>query len=105
MDFVETTIAKRLFDALIASGRNISVDYNEGPEIELVASKNWPDVLKASGAVCDCWWLMDYDKKTGKFDRFVRLIWGNGADCISDYSTSLSHIIEPITEWIEKEKM
>ena len=103
MNFVEKTIAKRLFDDLIAAGHKITVDYGED-EIPLDESTDWEAVREASDAVDECWWLLG-KQVDFRYHTFVLLVWGNGRDCISDYGVSLEPIIGPIFDWIDKERM
>lgn len=98
MNHIEKLIARRIAEGLIAAGKPVSVDYNEG-EVELADSTDVDAILKAADAVDECWFLVDPDGD-GKFASFVYFIWGNGEEgrtCVSDYTVNLESIVGPIS--------
>lgn len=40
-------------------------------------------------------------RRTGARNSFVQLIFGNGAECISDYGMSLEPTMKPLGDWID----
>jgi hypothetical protein len=98
MNLIEKIIARRVAGALIAAGKPVTVDYNDGEQPTLVGSMDVAAIIKAANEVDECYFLTD-PLGDGTYDCFVRWIWGNGnegLDCLSDYSTPLSREIDPI---------
>jgi len=97
MDAIEKMITVRVAEALIKSGRTITVDYNDGEPLALVNSTNVEAILAVCDETCEgVWFLVDQAHPGGGYDNFVRFIWGNERDCINDYSVALGDIIDPI---------
>lgn len=104
MSYIEKLILAKVAGALIDAGLPISVDYNEG-EPELVGSTDLTAIETAAFAVDECWLLVNGPDAAGKYESFVYFIWGNGNcgwDCVSDYSTRLEAVLEPVFAWIEQ---
>lgn len=82
----EKRIVGRLVTDLLAAGAQLSV--NDGEEITLTRSRNPDKIFEALSSTGEDYLLVDFPA-TGPRQRWVRLIWGNDVDVISDYHTSL----------------
>lgn len=87
IESVETQIARHTVRALLGAGYAITVDCGDG--IEIAESRDETAILRALSATDQ-----DYLLVGGR--SWVRLIWGNGADLISDYTTDLDPVLEPV---------
>lgn len=78
---IERRIAERLVDDILKAGHTISV--YDGEETTLSKSSDRAAILGAMGTTCFDWLnVFDGDRRVGG----IMLVWGNGADVISDYS-------------------
>lgn len=100
MDKIEARIARRLVKEIFAAGYVIRVWEGEewaGPRRDKVS-----DVMKDLGST-DSDWICVYWNEPGIPVRAgkILLIWGNGADLISDYSDSaeMERIIDPVQSY------
>lgn len=99
----ELKILRRTVDALLKAGYFVSV--NDGEETTLIDCREPLEIMNSA-------WTTDEDylyvRKQGtgvdrEYDAFVRFIYGNnGADVISDYSTSLESVLRPVLNYAEK---
>lgn len=89
-DDVERHIAIRLVRDLLAAGLSIEV-WNGGGEPELAFSRDCHEILRALGASDqDDLVVRGADETAARHKaRWITLIYGNGADLISDYSMSM----------------
>jgi hypothetical protein len=92
---VERKIVGKLVTDLLAAGFPLSV--NDGEEITVKKSTN-PNEIYAALSSTD----QDYLVVHTKGNPWIRLVWGNDHDVISDYLTSLNSYIEPVEEFAEK---
>ncbi|UIS25306.1 hypothetical protein [Erythrobacter phage vB_EliS-L02] len=103
---IEKQIARATLEALTKAGIPYSIDYHRGYEPSGVTSDDPIEKQVEELFACDEGWIMTgTTDEEGPYDAFVYFIWGNGndgRDCISDYSTSLEHIIDPISEAAQK---
>lgn len=109
MNHIEKQIARRLAADLIAAGHKVSVDYERGWGCE-EQNRDLTDpdkIVTASDAVDECHWMLDAlhdERECSATAGYVYLIWGNGndgRDCISDYTTNLAPIVDPISDWAD----
>ena len=89
---VESKIARKIIRDLKKAGNPIeSVWYDSsGYETVTVAGEN--AILNAIFAVDACWLLP-------QGDGWIFFVIGNGWDAISDYTTTLEDVIDPILDW------
>lgn len=81
MPNIEQKILSKLVDDILAAGHRITVF--DGEEDALKRSDDKAAILEACGSTC--WdWLKVFDKQ--RYVGAVMLVWGNGADLISDYA-------------------
>jgi hypothetical protein len=78
---IETKIAERLVDDILAAGYTITV--NDGQEDTVIRSNHKPDIMAALRTTC--WDYMKIMKDADRIGWFW-LVWGNGVDLVSDYS-------------------
>lgn len=97
-NFIEKLVARRFIVDALNAGYKISV--NDG---EVTVLKNSAD----GQAIFDAMFSTDEDilhltATTGK-KSYAHFIYGNdGTDVISDYTTDLDALIQPISEWCDK---
>jgi hypothetical protein len=99
---LERLIIDHLVADLLAKGALLGV--NDGEETTLKHSAD-PVAIKAAMFTTDEDWLLVWpagDHHQRSNTGWVRLIYGNGEDLISDYSTNLEALIAPTNAWIEK---
>lgn len=82
----EKRIVGRLVTDLIAAGAQLSV--NDGEEVTVMRSTDADKIFVALSSTGEDYLMVDFPA-TGPRQRWVRLIWGNDVDVISDYHTSL----------------
>lgn len=85
----EKLIVGKLVTDLLAAGCVLTV--NDGEEDVLIDSKDAEAVYSALGSTDEDWLFVKYGALKGP--GWVRLIWGNDVDVISDYSMSLEPYI------------
>jgi hypothetical protein len=83
---IEKKIVGRLVVDVLAAGYSITV-WNGGDEAELTKSSDADAIFKALAA-SDQDELVIFNKR-GSRDGWIRLVWGNDVDVISDYTTNL----------------
>lgn len=91
MDAIEKRIARRAVKALLDAGYEVAVD--DGEEVTVPHCSDIDKIMAALGTT-DMDWLIAF-KNNNSYARAV-LIWGNGEDVLSDYSTSLSDVLDPV---------
>lgn len=109
MNGIEKLIASRIATALVASGKKITVDFSRGYDTE-DQYRDLTDIAKiieACDAVDECWFMLDAERDgdgAKATTGWVYFIWGNGEDgrtCVSDYTTNLDDIMEPVSDWAD----
>lgn len=80
----ERRIVGKLVADLLAAGLSLSV--NDGEEITVKRSTDAATIFKALGSTGEDYLIVH---QLGLTDKWIRLIWGNDVDVISDYQTSL----------------
>lgn len=80
----EKRIVGKLVTDLLAAGHKLSV--NDGEEIALKRSTDAEAIYAALSSTGEDYLIVHV---LGRTDRWVRLIWGNDVDVISDYHVSL----------------
>jgi len=92
----EMLITGRLVKAFLDAGYNLGV--NDGEDTTV---KDCADYKTIIGAMCttDHDYLLVYDN--GKKIGWVMLVWGNDTDVISDLTVNLTHIVDPVSDWVE----
>lgn len=88
---IEKRIVGKLVADLLAAGHNISV-HNGGDTAELFCSIDADEIYKELAA-SDQDELVMRNNATGTKSGWVRLVWGNGVDVISDYTTNLEKVL------------
>lgn len=86
----EKRIVGKLVTDLLAAGAQLSV--NDGEETTVVRSTDADKIFEALSSTGEDYLMVDFPA-TGPRQRWVRLIWGNDVDVISDYHTSLDRYI------------
>jgi hypothetical protein len=113
MNYIEKMICGKLFDALCIapgiSGEVITICGERGYDPDATRIKAVPataaDMLKDADRYDEVHVFVGGDIEEG-YGPYVYLIFGNGNggwDVISDYSTSLEPVLQPILDFIEKE--
>lgn len=99
--YIEQKIAKRVVGDLLAAGFSITV--NDGEEDILESSDDPFAILHAmfGAATATDDNVLVVEHRTSPRSGWVRFVWGNGEDCLPDYTTNLDPIIEPVYAWIE----
>lgn len=92
---LEMNIAGRVVDALMAAGYTIGV--NDGEELAVRHSTDRAEIMGALGTTGEDY-VIAYDAETGKKVGWVWLIWGNDEDLITDHTTNLTPIIDPLIQ-------
>lgn len=96
----EQAIVVRLVNDLLAAGLTISV-WNGGDEAEIDDSDN-AEAIFAELAASDQDELTMRHGKGGAYAGWIRLVWGNDADVISDYTTRLEDILNGANKLAEE---
>lgn len=96
-DDIEKRIVGRVVYDLLAAGWLITV--NDGDENPVIDSKDAPTIFKALASTDQDYLMV---KAPGRRSAWVRLIWGNGVDIISDYVMSLEDVLKGANELAEK---
>lgn len=94
---IERMILKRLVEHLLGLGHKLTV--NDGEEETVKRSSDRTEVLKALRTTDEDYLIVHRD---GLKDGWVRLIYGNGIDLISDYTTNLEEELEPVNEFVNR---
>ena len=85
----EKKIVGRLITDILAAGYSVSI-WNGGDDAEIISSSDTDRIFKALAA-------SDQDEivlyKNRRRAGWIRLIWGNDVDVISDYTTNLEAIV------------
>lgn len=95
---VERMIADRLVAHLLRRG--YLLDVNDGEETVLHKADTFDAVWKAMFSSDEDY--LTVRDATGERVGAIWLIWGNGFDVISDYSTRLDAELKPVLEWAER---
>jgi len=98
---MERRIARRVILDGLKAGYTFNIN-NGGDEYELPGPTDNTKLLLDTMFATDDEHLIVF--KEGKRFGWVYFIYGNGnggLDVISDYSTNLDHLIDPICQWIE----
>lgn len=86
----EKKIVGKLVEDFLAAGFSLSV--NDGEEVTVKNSTDAAEIYAALSSTGEDYLIVHQHKQR---DRWVRLIWGNDVDIISDYHVSLEdHMIE-----------
>lgn len=99
---VERKIVLAAFDALVADGYEVAIDYERGFDTQTRTTSR--DVFAAEIQECDEEWVMAWRPgETGKALGFVYFVYGNddGTTVISDYSGRLEGAIKPALDLAE----
>lgn len=102
--YAEKVIVKRLVEAAVAAGYSVTID--NGDREVIVKSRDAEAIVAATRRTDeDMLYLADGPGQLPSRNYFgwVRLIYGNGADVISDYTTNLEALLKPINEWVNQE--
>ena len=99
---VERVIINRLIGDMLSAGALLGV--NDGEETTLERSAD-PVAIKAAMYTTDEDYLLVWASghTTGRCTGWVRLIYGNGEDVISDYSLNIENLVAPTNAWIDNE--
>ena len=92
---IERKICKRLVETLLNEGYGVGV--NDGEETTV---KNSLDVMEVMNAIqtTDEDYILVY--RAGKRIGWVRMIWSNGAEVLSGYTTNLEDVLKPVNDYI-----
>ena len=98
--FVERLIIDHLIADLLAAGARLGV--NDG-EVTTIERSTDPVAIKAAMFTTDedCLLVWKSGNNGGFHTGWIRLIYGNGEDVISDYSTNIEALVAPTNTWIE----
>jgi hypothetical protein len=92
-DPAEARIAKKVVDCLLAAYPKVAVW--EGEDWALKGSADKAAIMLALASTDSDRLLVNHEGKRA----MVWLIWGNGCDLISDYSTVLEDVLKPATDY------
>lgn len=101
---LETRIARKVVKALLAAGYQVGVWDEEDVLLPIQAHNTAANIMTV---------LMQSDENTLRTFKaevqsgaprssFVRLIWGNVADVISDYGMSLADVLKPVEDYTDR---
>jgi hypothetical protein len=98
---VEIGIVRHLVAGLVSKGHTITVDdgCDEGDE-PVKNSEASIAIIDAAFAVDECY-LFVHPPGEAEPHGWVRLIFGNGADCLVDYTTNLDALLKPTNDYAE----
>lgn len=96
---LEKRICRKAVRALLDAGYDVGV--NDGEETVIERSTNTRKIYAAMYST-DEDYLLAVDRTSGKAIGWVRLIYGNVADVISDYTTNLENVLKPVNDYAEK---
>jgi hypothetical protein len=98
---LERSICRAVVKAILAAGYNAGV--YDGEEFAIMNSDNLTAIMKETWTT-DEDMIYAYDKATGKAVGWVSLIYGNGADLISDYTFNLEQAMTPALKYAESKQ-
>jgi hypothetical protein len=99
---IERQVARRAIAALLAAGHEVSV--HDGEEFALRRSRDPKAILGAMFSTDEDELISHGAKGVGP--GWVKFVYGNdGWDVISDYTTNLEKVLEPVMEWARAETM
>lgn len=101
-DIIERKIVRDVAACMIAAGLPVTVDHPDEDDSEVEACTDLDAIEKAAFEFVDGIWLLTNKAEDGRFDSFVRIIFGNETECINDYSTDLQSVIQPVLDWCNK---
>lgn len=93
---VERTICNRVINALLDAGYTVGV--NDGVETTVKEDTSIKGIMQAIQTTEEDY-ILAY--KDGKQVGWVWFVWGNDEDVITDHTTNLTEILEPVFAWIE----
>jgi hypothetical protein len=94
---VEAKIARKTIDVLLEAGYSLSVDNGDGDEVA-PESQTALEVSKLMGETDEDYLIASKDGKKS----WVFFVYGNsGWDVISDYTTDLEAVLEPVSQYAE----
>ncbi|ACD21593.1 hypothetical protein [Paraburkholderia phytofirmans] len=104
MDKTESRIARRVVSALLAAGYGISIDDGEAETPVLHEERK---IIREMSATCSdriYVWTRDSvaDAETRR-NGWVLMVYGNGIDVLTDYTTNLEATLKPVNDWIYSE--
>jgi hypothetical protein len=89
----ESGISERIIDLMLATGGSISV--SDGEAIVVRESRDKAAIADVMGSTGEDYLILH---RTGFARGWVRLIWGNGCDLLSDYSVGLESLLRPVLD-------
>lgn len=96
----EKLIVGKLVTDLLAAGCLLTV--NDGEDDVVIASTDAEAIYKAMSSTDEDWLIVSkVDGCNAFWPAWVRLVWGNDVDVISDYITRLEKLIAPANELAE----
>jgi len=93
----ETLIARKAVRCLLDAGYSVGVYDGEATALKPTTDRR--AIYNAMASTDEDWLLAD---RNGQEAGWVRLIYGNDTDLISDYTVSLEDAIKPACEYAEK---
>lgn len=93
---VECKIVKAILKAARDGGYSISI--NDGEETTVKRSQDWAAILAAMATTEEDWLRLH---REGDRTGWVTLVYGNGIDLISDYTTNLEEVMAPLNAYVE----
>lgn len=98
---IERKIVRDLAALLIGAGMPVTVDHPDEESHELEASTDLDAIEAAAFEFVDGIWLLTNKADNGKYDSWIRVVFGREAECVSNYSTDLQAVIQPVLDWCE----
>ena len=92
---IERRICKRLVDVLLDEGYGVGV--NDGEETTVKNSLDAKEIMSAIQTTDEDYILV---YKAGKRIGWVRMIWSNGTEVLTDYTTNLEDVLKPVNDYI-----
>lgn len=92
---IERKICKRLVDVLLDEGYGVGV--NDGEDTTVKNSLDAREVMNAIQTTDEDYILV---YRAGKRIGWVRMIWSNGTEVLTDYTTNLEDVLKPVNDYI-----
>lgn len=92
---LEQRIFEKAVDALLAAGYRLTV--NDGEEDVLQMSVDRKAIIEAAFSTDEDYLIVFLPNGTKR--GWVRFIWGNVQDCLSDYTVNLEEVLKPVNEF------
>jgi len=102
MERIEAQIVNRLLDTIYDAHYQVSVDDGENETPPISARHRVRKDMDSTSRDMVYLWKRD-DKGEMQRQGWILLVYGNGVDILTDYSTNLESLLKPVNDWIYSE--